>query len=483
MKKFLAICLSLCLAAALFAVPVLAEGETKEVENADALKQAIADAGETAVTIKLTAPITASITIAKNQNITLDLNGQTLTCEAGKDTITNEGTLVIVSSVEGGNVMGGRANTASGRTALLNKQGAVCTLKSGALKRGDVQQFGYYTVDNDGTLYMTGGEISNGSNSSSLVRNRGTMNITGGLVRQDSFIALKNDEDTNNGIVGKLTIGGSAVIQSAGEQAVQNWGEATIEAGSITGEVFSWSYTGVNSKLDIKGGNIEGDVAGIDFEANKKSIASVSISGGTVTGLVVVGNYSDGKVVSVEPGETSAKMEISGGAYKNDVSKFVAKGSSELVKANGDNRFVVNASTDKPEGATTRTEKNGAVVYFEDVNQALNDKAVNDINVVADAEISLDVLPEGVKVTVASGVTLTAKGDLSGVTFSDGAKLVVPEGQTATVGGKEYASGSYEAQKDGTLSKPETKPEEKPAEPAAPAPAPAKANPKTGVRA
>ena len=272
------------------------------------------------------------------KNITLDLNGQTLTCEAGKDTITNEGTLVIVSSVEGGNVMGGTANTASGRTALLNKQGAVCTLKSGALKRGDVQQSGYYTVDNDGTLYMTGGEISNDSNSSSLVRNRGSMNVTGGLVRQDSFIALKNDEDTSNGIVGKLTIGGSAVIQSAGEQAVQNWGEATIEAGSITGEVFSWSYKGVNSTLDIKGGNIDGDVAGIDFEANKESTASVSISGGTVTGRVVVGNYSDGKVVSVEPDETSAKMEISGGAYQNDVSKFVAEGSSELVKASGGSR-------------------------------------------------------------------------------------------------------------------------------------------------
>ena len=80
------------------------------------------------------------------------------------------------------------------------------------------------------------------------------------------------------------------------------------------------------------------------------------------------------------------------------------------------------------------------------MNEALNDRAVNDINVVADAEISVAV-PEGVKVTIASGVTLTAQGDLSGVTFSDGAKLVVPEGQTATVGGKEYASGSYEAQK------------------------------------
>ena len=482
MKKFLAICLSLCLAAALLAVPVLAEGETKEVENADALKKAITDAGETAVTIKLTAPITASITIAKGQNITLDLNGQTLTCETGEDTITNEGTLVIVSSVEDGTVMGGTVDTASGRTALLNKQGAVCTLKSGALKRGDVQRSGYYTVDNDGTLYMTGGEISNDSNSSSLVRNRGTMNITGGLVRQDSFIALKNDEDTNNGIVGKLTIGGSAVIQSAGEQAVQNWGEATIEAGSITGEVFSWSYTGVNSKLDIKGGNIEGDVAGIDFEANKKSTASVSISGGTVTGLVVVGNYSDGKVVSVEPNETSAKMEISGGAYKNDVSKFVAKGSSELVKASGGSRYQVGQYTSSTQGVTAAAQLNGKSVYFEALNDAVTHAGVTGVTVTADATLTKEI-PEDVNVTVLGGATLTAQGDLTGVTFSDGAKLVVPEGQTATVGGKKYASGSYEAQKDGTLSKPETKPEEKPAEPAAPAPAPEKANPKTGVAA
>ena len=480
MKKFLAICLSLCLAAALFAVPVLAEGETKEVENAEALKQAITDAGETAATIKLTASITASITIAKGQNITLDLNGQTLTCETGKDTITNEGTLVIVSSVEGGTVMGGTADTASGKTALLNKQGAVCTLKSGALKRGDVQKFGYYTVDNDGTLYMTGGEISNDSNSSSLVRNRGTMNVTGGLVRQDSFIALKNDEDTNNGIVGKLTIGGSAVIQSAGEQAVQNWGEATIEAGSITGEVFSWSYTGVNSKLDIKGGNIDGDVAGIDFEANKKSTASVSISGGTVTGLVVVGNYSDGKVVSVEPGETSAKMEISGGAYQNDVSKFVAKGSSELVKASGGSRYQVGQYTSSTQGVTAAAQLNGKSVYFEALNDAVTHAGVTGVTVTANATLTKEI-PEDVNVTVLGGATLTAQGDLTGVTFSNGAKLVVPEGKTATIDGKEYASGSYEAQKDGTLSKPETKPEEKPAEPAAPAPAPEKANPKTGV--
>ncbi len=238
----------------------------------------------------------------------------------------------------------------------------------------------------------------------------------------------------------------------------------------------------MNSTLDIKGGNIDGDVAGIDFEANKESTASVSISGGTVTGRVVVGNYSDGKVVSVEPDETSAKMEISGGAYQNDVSKFVAEGSSELVKASGGSRYQVGQYTSSTQGVTAAAQLNGKSVYFEALNDAVTHAGVTGVTVTANATLTEEI-PEDVNVTVLDGATLTAQGDLTGVTFSDGAKLVVPEGQTATVGGKEYASGSYEAQKDGTLSKPETKPEEKPATPSAPAPAPEKANPKTGVAA
>lgn len=45
MKKFLAICLSLCLAVALFAVPAFAEGEAS-VTTADELKTALANGGK-----------------------------------------------------------------------------------------------------------------------------------------------------------------------------------------------------------------------------------------------------------------------------------------------------------------------------------------------------------------------------------------------------------------------------------------------------
>ena len=274
-----------------------------------------------------------------------------------------------------------------------------------------------------------------------------TMTINGGTF-SGGINTIKNDD------YGELTIH-DGTFSNTTQAAFLNWNVATVNGGTFSSEQ--------NCILNGYG----------DATMDK---GELKITGGTFTSKEAPIKRMN------EKDEDFDKVDVTGGVYSGDVSEVVAEGSSELVKASGDNRFVVDASTDKPESATTRTEKNGAVVYFEDVDQALNDKAVNDINVVADAEISVDV-PAGVEVTVASGVTLTAKGNLSGVTFSDGAKLVVPEGQTATIGGKEYASGSYEAQKDGTLSKPETKPEEKPAEPAAPAPAPAKANPKTGVRA
>ncbi|MFQ9901892.1 MAG: hypothetical protein ACLRWF_09605 [Ruthenibacterium sp.] len=78
------------------------------------------------------------------------------------------------------------------------------------------------------------------------------------------------------------------------------------------------------------------------------------------------------------------------------------------------------------------------------------------------------------------GATLTAQGDLTGVTFSDGAKLVVPRARRPPSAAKSMRPARVAGRRT-ARSKPETKPEEKPATPSAPAPAPEKANPKTGV--
>ena len=468
MKKLFAVCLSLCLAVALFAVPAFAEGEVAQVEGGAAystLQEAINNAAQTGGKVTLLKDTQENITIPEGKNIELVLDAN-LTNQSDHTIVVKSGATLTIS----GN--GTVDNVTHQRAAIHNEVGGTVILNGGTYTRSKESGSGsdnsggnsFYNIRNYGTMTINEGvEVKQDGHFSSLIENgfydgkkqnpdgaTATMIINGGTF-SGGINTIKNDD------YGVLTIHGGTFSNTT-QAAFLNWNVATVNGGTFSSEQ-NCILNGYGDDTMDKG--------------------ELKITGGTFTSKEAPIKRMNGEG---EGNKDFDNVDVTGGVYSGDVSEVVAEGSSELVKASGGNRFVVNASTDKPESATTRTEKNGAVVYFEDVNQALNDKVANDINVVADAEISVNV-PKGVQVTVASGVTLTARGNLSGVTFSDGAKLVVPEGQTATVGGKEYASGSYEAQKDGTLSKPETKPEEKPAEPAVPAPAPAKANPKTGVRA
>ena len=467
MKKLFAVCLSLCLAVALFAVPAFAEGEVAQVEGGAAYStlQAAIDAVQTSGKVTLLKDTQENITIPADKSIELVLNAN-LTNQSDHTIVVKSGATLTIS----GN--GTVDNVTHQRAAIHNEVGGTVFLNGGTYTRSkenginsaDSGGNSFYNIRNYGTMTINKGvEVVQNGQFSSLIENgfyngakdnpteaTATMIINGGTF-SGGINTIKNDD------YGVLTIH-DGTFSNTTQAAFLNWNVATVNGGTFSSEQ-NCILNGYGDDTMDKG--------------------ELKITGGTFTSKEAPIKRMNGEG---EGNKDFDNVDVTGGVYSGDVSEVVAEGSSELVKAEGDNRFVVNASTDKPESATTRTEKNGAVVYFEDVDQALNDSAANDINVVADAKISVDV-PKGVKVRVASGVTLTAQGDLTGVTFSDGAKLVVPEGQTATVGDKEYASGSYEAQKDGTLSKPETKPEEKPAEPAAPAPAPAKANPKTGVRA
>ena len=524
MKRFLAVCIALCLAVALFAVPAFAEGEAS-VTTADELKTALANGGK----IVLAGNVDINETLQVMKPVVLDLNGKTLKITAlngiqvqgdGAKLTVQDSTAVQTPSVDKGNVSytSGKIEHIGNSSAIFLNGGAVVTLESGTVYStagSGIYAYGSTIPDQWNTpvatkVVVTGGVVDAQEYGIGVAGNGAALEFKGGVaIGRDNAGIAGNGSKTNKENLGgtSITISGGHVIGRISSLGYTACGIYHPQMGilNITGDASIYAVNGVgilmrNGELNVTGGTITGTGSSVGYVGDSKStVAPAGVVIEYRNGYNHNNEQTDSRKVALQGGTFSAETSdapvqvvqedtkivddfISGGVYSADVSTLVAGGSSELVRASGNNRFVVNASTDKPASATTRTEKNGAVVYFEDVNQALNDKAANDINVVADAEISLGV-PEGVKVTVASGVTLTAKGNLSGVTFSDGAKLVVPEGQTATVGGKEYASGSYEAQKDGTLSKPETKPEEKPAEPAAPAPAPAKANPKTGVRA
>lgn len=92
------------------------------VTTADQLKAAVAKGGD----ITLGADIEASIEIPAGVTITLDLNGKTLTNEAGNHTITNEGTLTIKGD-------GTVDNVSHARGALVNK--GTATINGGTFTR------------------------------------------------------------------------------------------------------------------------------------------------------------------------------------------------------------------------------------------------------------------------------------------------------------------------------------------------------------
>ena len=178
-----------------------------------------------------------NVTIPEGKTITLDLNGCTLNggTVSGKAALTNDGTVTIKD-----------------------------TGRDGTIQREDTAGSGsYYTILNNGTMTIESGIVKNDSGvvapgwaGSSLICNGGskeaTLTINGGEIAQDNFIAVKNDE------FGTLVVNGGTIASKT--QAIQNWKDATINGGELTGQVTTWTYEQTKSNTQIKGGQFDGEI-------------------------------------------------------------------------------------------------------------------------------------------------------------------------------------------------------------------------------
>lgn len=121
------------------------------------LSDALKNAGTTESTIVLKNDVTGDFTIAEDQNITLDLNGYTIT-NTSNHTITNNGTLTIKdSSTEN---TGKITNSTPGKGALVNNYGGTVDIESGTLTREEATDNSWYVISNDGTMNIKGGSIN-----------------------------------------------------------------------------------------------------------------------------------------------------------------------------------------------------------------------------------------------------------------------------------------------------------------------------------
>ena len=285
----------------------------------ETLQEAI-DAAPRKATVKLLADTKENVTIS-TPYMTLDLNGFTL---------------------NGGTEKGKPALTITARVTVKDSSAA----QTGTIMREDTADnsgvSSHYVIDVQGAGWLTfeSGKVTNNSGNTagkgaSLVRvgddsvaKYPGLNIKGGTFTQDNFIVIKVDR-------GDLFLNGGT-LNSANSYAVENWHRATIKGGTVNGNVSSWTYSsGLNSELTINGGTVNGNVESVSYDGAEGKLAKVAITGGTVNGTLSTKRYGE----EAAPSKDMATIEVTGGTFSSDPTKYVVENSS--VTKNGDGTFGV----------------------------------------------------------------------------------------------------------------------------------------------
>ena len=248
----------------------------------DTLQELINNATEP-VSAKLEGNIAGSLTVPQGKEVTLDLNGFTLT---GGDShaILNHGTLCIKDSSGNGKIVASKANTSALRNA------AVCVIDGGTFTRAAGVDNKWHTVENFGTMTFNGGKVIAEDGQSFAIVN-GWNYINPGEQKATMTINNIEMEAGPNGF--KNCAGGTLTMNGGTLHCTGYWGLSNDSTGVAT----------------INGGQIISD----KYVAISDGGAKMEINGGTFTGpqgSLYVQNYAQGTVVK-------------GGSYQNETVEFM----------------------------------------------------------------------------------------------------------------------------------------------------------------
>lgn len=302
-------------------------GETSYGTLADAIQAAQKNA-----TITLTADTDENVVLG-TYNLTLDLNGHTINgkTEPGKPTITVTARTTI-------------KDTSVAQTGTIKREDTAENSGKGSHYVIDIQGNGWLTFEsgnvenNSGIVGVTGASLVRVGDDG--VNKFPGLNIKGGTFTQDNFIAVKVDR-------GDLFLNGGT-INSANSYAIEDWHRTTINAGTVNGDVAAWTYSGgSNSSVQLKGGIINGNISSVNYGNAEARKATVTITGGTVSGELDTRSYDPQTNELTSITDTSkATIEVTGGTFDKDPTAYVANGI--IVRTNGDGKYVA----DKPYIAT-----------------------------------------------------------------------------------------------------------------------------------
>lgn len=427
-KRILSIFMALCLCCALLPTTALAVNLPWESSPVDwtALTggQTLTDGGK----YYLTDNITISSTISITGDVTLDLNGHTLTYqnEGTKGSVlkvgdggSNSGNLTLQDSGTGGKITGGTGfsgtNTdTSGGGVYVNK-GSTFTMTGGTIENCSATIGGGVYVHSD-SFTMSGGTIENCTAASD---GGGVYVNIGVTFKMSGTAAIKSCSATSNG--GAVYVGGTLEMGTAGsgteigilagsdgktndvfvnencsiKKATDATDDAclpisakvslernsTIEGGKFTGEVGAATN---NDNFKINGGtfaststvNNSGTISGGTFSGtvNNTGENNSSISGGTFTANSIVNNKSGGNITGGTFAQGSIINNESGGNITGNTGSATLK-YPVTFNANGGKfdgnktEMVVYAAKDgtatAPDSAPTNTDGSRFMYWYQ----------------------------------------------------------------------------------------------------------------------
>lgn len=381
------------------AVPMTVSAATNVAKIGDkeyaTLEAAVGEAKD-GDTIKLTAPITASITIPAKKNITLDLNGQTLTGENGNNAIKVEGGLVVkdstataapsvssdyktVSYTSGkitattttvGVISGGTFELQSGMVESTGNIGIVAVGETDATK---------WATPVNSTATISGGYVLAQECAASAQGNGAKLNINGGvLVAKDNAVVAGNGTKTTSRNLGGTTINITNGIMIGHIQTARYiaCGVYHPQSGNLEisgGTIYADGGVGIlmrSGNLSMTGGKViatgtaKGRVGDSSIIANcygiqvdtKSNYPGVGVSGITAS---VSGNAEVVAAAGVDAinalGDGAADhIDVASGCYSSDVSSFTPSGKVVIKFASGqDQKYYVGTQEKIQEIANT----------------------------------------------------------------------------------------------------------------------------------
>ncbi|HAT83011.1 MAG TPA: hypothetical protein DCS59_06220 [Eubacterium sp.] len=349
------------------------------------------------VAYKLDGDLTRNLTVGKRANVTLELDGHTLTNVGTDDTITveNGGTLTITDNSRGNK--GTIDNVSHGKAAVFNN--GTVKIKDGvnvtrSHEDGKKDSNSYYNIVNHGTMTIENANVNQGGNFSSLIENgyysynntsdnrqghvegtnvaNPTLTINGGSF-SGGINTVKNDDGA------KLIINGGTFTNQT-QASVFNWNIATINGGTF--KTSENSTAGIidngncddtldKGELTINGGSYSGNTL-LGSNGGAVSIGTVFITAGDFTDVktIAVSDYNGAKCISggtfrenptdYIAGDTTVRAEVT-----NGTSTTYAVGAKAIQKAAEDSGNTVAVT----EGSVDLTGANAKIINgFDNVN-------------------------------------------------------------------------------------------------------------------